>query len=77
VGFSFFRANSTNEPAEYERTFNPVQRHYQYGEQSEAAHDMAFIFFQLWKLPVETWIETKSMAFRGKRSWELGGLFMG
>ena len=38
---------------DYVKEFNPVHRDYEYGEEGIAAEDMAFIVFDLWKLPVD------------------------
>ena len=38
---------------DYVEEFNPVFRDYAYGDEGIAAEDMAFVLFDLWKLPVD------------------------
>lgn len=55
-----------------ERQFDPVQRQYQYSEQRAAAEDAAYVFFDLWQIPLDAWIKVKASAFEVARRWERG-----
>jgi hypothetical protein len=70
--FAFVLGDPAKGVAEYESTFDPVQRTYSYAELRVAAEDTAFIFFNLYGLPVETWLKVKAESFDGKRQWERG-----
>jgi hypothetical protein len=76
-GFEFYLKNLKKRPAKYEQTYNPVQRYYQYSEISQAAADIAFLFFDLWKLPINVWIKVKSSSFKDARDWERGDFYIG
>jgi hypothetical protein len=71
-GFAFALPDKANEVTEYETSFDPVQRSYSYGELRMAAEDTAFIFFDLYELPVETWLKVSAASIDGKRVWERG-----
>jgi len=55
-----------------ERQYDPVQRHYHYGEGRAAAEDAAYVFFNLWQIPVDASIKVRAAAFEVKRHWERG-----
>jgi hypothetical protein len=57
---------------EMEETCNPFRKIYIYGDEESAADDMAFVFFQVWKFPVEARLFVSSAAFNGKHRWEEG-----
>ncbi len=71
-GFAFVLGDPAKGVAEYESTFDPVQRTYTYAELREAAEESAFIFFDLYGLPIDTWLKVKAASFDGKRRWERG-----
>jgi hypothetical protein len=71
-GFAFVLSDPAKGVAEYESTFDPVQRSYSYAELRAAAEDSAYIFFDLYGLSVETWLKVKAASFDGKRQWERG-----
>lgn len=50
----------------------PFRKVYVYGDEDSAAEDMAFIFFQVWKFPVDARFYVTSAAFNGKHAWEKG-----
>ena len=53
-GFFLVSANDVAEDQkDYVEQFKPVHRDYEYGDEGIAAEDMAFILFDLWKLPVD------------------------
>ena len=52
--------------------FDPFRKVYIYGDEESAAEDMAFIFFQVWRFPVDWRFYVKAGAFSGKKSWENG-----
>jgi hypothetical protein len=51
---------------------DPFRKIYIYGDEQSAAEDMAFVFFQVWKFPVESRFYVTSAAFSGKHRWEQG-----
>ena len=51
---------------------DPFRKIYVYGDEESAAEDMAFVFFQVWKFPVESRLFVSSAAFSGKHDWEQG-----
>ena len=55
-----------------ERQFDPVQQHYLYSEQAIAAEDAAYVFFDLWRTPLDAWIKVEAAAFASSQSWETG-----
>lgn len=52
--------------------FDPFRKVYIYGDEQSAAEDMAFIFFQVWKFPVDSRLYVTSSAFAGEHRWEQG-----
>jgi hypothetical protein len=51
--------------------FDPFRKVYVYGDETSAAEDMAFIFFQVWKFPVDWRFYVKAAAFGDKKTdWE-------
>lgn len=51
---------------------DPFRKVYVYGDERSAAEDMAYIFFTVWKFPVDSRLYVKSAAFSGKHEWEKG-----
>ncbi len=53
--------------------YDPFRKIYVYGDEQTAAEDMAFIFFQVWKFPVDWRFYVKADAFGDKKTnWEWG-----
>ena len=53
--------------------YDPFRKVYVYGDEDSAAEDMAFIFFQVWKFPVDWRFFVKAAAFGDKKTdWEKG-----
>lgn len=50
--------------------FDPFRKIYLYGDEQSAAEDMAFIWFQVWKFPVDARLFVTSAAFGGDHQWE-------
>lgn len=50
--------------------FDPFRKIYIYGDEQSAAEDMAFIFFHVWKFPIDSRFYVSSAAFNGMHSWE-------
>jgi hypothetical protein len=69
-GFRFFLGDGSCKPADYERVFDPIQRTYNYAQLREAAEDTAYLFFDLWAVPLGTWIKVQAQAFESGRQWE-------
>ncbi len=57
-------------PAEGVAEFNPVRRIYVYGDDRTAAEDMAFIWFDVWKFPVDWRFFVTAAAFHEDTEWE-------
>jgi hypothetical protein len=69
-GFGFALDNPQIRPDE--RQHDPIQRRYQYSEHRTAAEDAAFVFFDLWRMPLDVWFKVHAAAFEGSRKWERG-----
>ena len=71
-GFFYLRDkpqfNLQGEPEEYD----PFRKVYPYGDEETAAEDMAFVFFRVWGLPVDTHLYVSSASFGGAYEWEQG-----
>ena len=52
--------------------WDPLQKVYLYRDEESAAEDMAFIFFQVWKFPVDWRWYITSAAFHAKHRFEQG-----
>ena len=53
--------------------YDPFRKIYLYGDEQSAAEDTAFIFFQVWKFPVDWKFFVKAAAFGDKKTdWEWG-----
>jgi hypothetical protein len=50
--------------------YDPFRKIYLYGDEEAAAEDMAFIFFQVWKFPVDWRFFLKAAAFGKESNWE-------
>lgn len=56
--------------------YDPFRKVYIYGDEESAAEDMAFIFFQVWRFPVDWRFYVKADAFGDKKTeWEDGAPF--
>lgn len=51
---------------------DPFRKVYVYGDEDSAGEDMAYIFFQVWKFPVDSRFYVTAAAFGGKYRWEQG-----
>lgn len=69
-GFRFLLADKTRTPADNDRTFDPIQRTYNYTQLREAAEDTAYLFFDLWAFPLDAGIKVQAAAFKSNRQWE-------
>ena len=52
--------------------YDPFRKVYVYGDEATAAEDTAFVFFQVWKFPVDWRFYVTAKAFSGKFKWESG-----
>jgi hypothetical protein len=51
--------------------FEPFRKIYVYGDEESAAKDMAFIFFQVWRFPIDWCFYVTADAFGNKETnWE-------
>ncbi len=57
-------------PAEDVAEFDPVRRIYVYGDDRSAAEDMAFIWFDVWRFPVDWRFFVTAAAFHEHTEWE-------
>lgn len=70
-GFFYVKDNRQFEhPAENVERFNPLRKVYVLGDERSAAEDMAYVFFNVWKFPVDWRFYIKAATFHGKRTWE-------
>jgi hypothetical protein len=59
-------------PAENAVRFNPLRKVYVHGDESSAAEDMAFVWFNVWKFPVDWRFYVTAAAFHDTTTWEKG-----
>ena len=52
--------------------YDPFRKAYTYGDEMSAAEDTAYIFYQVWKFPIDWTFYVTSAAFGGKHTWEQG-----
>ena len=53
--------------------YDPFRKVYLYGDEDAAAEDMAFVYFQVWRFPVDWRFFVKAAAFGDKKpAWEYG-----
>lgn len=71
LGFFYVKDRRQFEhPAENVPDFNPLRRVYVYGDERTAAEDMAFVWFDVWKFPVDWRFYVKASAFHEDTDWE-------
>ena len=54
------------------KIFDPVRKEYLYEDEQSAAEDTAYIFFDLWRFPVDSRLFVEAAAFDGPHRWEWG-----
>jgi len=59
-------------PKERVDTFNPLRKVYLPGDERSAAEDMAYVWFTVWKYPVDWRFYVTANAFKVLVSWERG-----
>ncbi len=75
-GFSWARFNGNSAVSEKDiEDFDPLQKFYGYGEESAAAEDAAFIFFEVWGLPANSRLYVSASSCHTRHSWERGEPF--
>jgi hypothetical protein len=53
--------------------FDPFRKIYVYGDERSAAEDMAYIWFQLWRFPIDSCLYATAHPFNGQKvRWESG-----
>ena len=52
--------------------YDPFRKIYIYGDEESAAQDMAYIFFHVWRFPVDFRFYVSAASFNGKHHWERG-----
>ena len=52
--------------------YDPFRKVYIYGDEESAAEDTAFVFFQVWSLPVDSRLYVSAASFSGEHEWERG-----
>lgn len=52
--------------------FNPLRKVYAYGDERSAAEDMAYVWFNVRKFPVDWRFYVTAGAFDEKSNWEKG-----
>ena len=72
-GFFYVKENRQFEhPAENVDCFNPIRKVFVHGDERSAAEDMAFVWFFVWKFPVDWRFYVTSSSFHDGVSWEHG-----
>ncbi len=69
----FFRVRSRRQfehPQENASEFDPLRRVYIFGDERTAAEDLAFIWFDVWKFPVDYRFFVTAAAFHEDTNWE-------
>jgi hypothetical protein len=59
-------------PEENAEHFNPLRKAFVYGDDRLAAEDMAYVWFHVWKFPVDWRFYVTAAAFVQKTTWEQG-----
>jgi hypothetical protein len=59
-------------PKENVDRFNPLRKIFVPGDERSAAEEMAFVFFNVWKFPVDWRFYVTAAAFHEKTDWEKG-----
>ncbi len=54
------------------RRFSPLRKMYVNGDESSAAEDMAFVWFSVWRFPVDWTFFVTAAGFHGATDWEKG-----
>lgn len=57
---------------EITKRFGPLRKGYVNGDESSAAEDMAFIWFSVWRFPVDWILYVTAVAFHGGHEYEQG-----
>lgn len=71
LGFFYARDRpSFQYPGDHEEEYDPFRKGYVYGDERTAAEDMAFIWFQVWKFPVDWRFYVTAAAFHEDTEWE-------
>jgi hypothetical protein len=66
----FYYALAESQKRLGERQFDPVQRRYSYSQLRIAAEDTSYIFFSLWKVPLDEYLEVTAASFESDCRWE-------
>lgn len=73
TGFFFNRDNPAfADQGEAVKPFNPLRKIYGHGDEGSAAEDMAFVFFDVWKFPVDCRLYVTAMPSNDLGHWERG-----
>ena len=59
-------------PGDKVDTFNPLRKVYIHGDERAAAEDMAYIWFGVWRFPVDWRFHVTANAFHERTQWENG-----
>ena len=59
-------------PSERADKFNPLRKVYVHGDERSAAEDMAYVWFNVWKFPVDWRFFVTAAAFHERTKWERG-----
>jgi hypothetical protein len=72
-GFFYVKDNRQFEhPAENVARFNPLRKVFVHGDERSAAEEIAFVFFNVWKFPVDWRFYVTAAAFHDRTNWEKG-----
>jgi len=65
-------AGVRNSFPEHVEQFDPITKAYIHSDAISAAEDVAYVFFVLWRFPVDSAFCVKASSFRGPYKWERG-----
>ncbi len=69
TGYFYLRdRNSDASLADVVKRFDPLRKAYVHGDHNSAAEDIAYIFFDLWRFPIDSRLYLS--AFGGNHTWE-------
>ena len=53
---------------------DPVNKKYEYGQEDQAAEDMAWVLFDVWELPIDIPLAVHAGSFHSEHTWEDGDI---
>jgi hypothetical protein len=73
LGFFYVKdCRQFEHPAEEANRFNPLRKIFTHGDERSAAEDMAYVWFNVWKFPVDWRFYVTASSFHDGIAWEKG-----